>query len=269
MFWYDGKLVERDGISIAIDDPGLLYGATVFTTLRVYERSLSHPLTHWQLHCDRLRESIKAFDWQLPDWQRLRRGAEILLANDPVLRITIFADGREWIVGRSLPQDLVTRQQQGIIGWVADESFLQRSLANYKTGNYLSAWLALQKAQKLGAKEAILLDKAGNWLESSTGNLWGWKDGLWWTPVVEEKILPGIARSRLLEWLRSRQISVEENRWTPDFVANLDAIALSNSVMEIVPFNSILNASRPLSLNPTHSVLEELRSYFVTPTSEN
>ncbi|AFY78857.1 MAG: aminotransferase class IV [Hydrococcus sp. C42_A2020_068] len=264
MFWYDGELIEGDSLSIGIDDPGLLYGATVFTTLRVYDRSLDRPLTHWQLHCDRLRHSIQAFEWQSPDWRRLRQGVEILLAYYPVLRIAIFADGREWIIGQSLPVDLKERQQQGIVGWVADESLYRRSLAAYKTGNYLSAWLARQKAQKLGAKEAILLDEAGNWLETSTGNLWGWKEECWWTPALEEKLLPGIARSQLIEWLQSQNIPVKQNRWTPEFVRDLEAIAYSNSVMEIIPFSLIIHPLGKQFLNCNLLALEHLRSYFLT-----
>ena len=88
MYWYAGELIQNDTLSISIGDPGLLYGATVFTTLRVYDRSLDHPLTHWSLHCDRLHNSLKAFEWQLPDWLRLRQGAEILLQKAEELLFT-------------------------------------------------------------------------------------------------------------------------------------------------------------------------------------
>jgi 4-amino-4-deoxychorismate lyase len=264
MFWYDGKLSQDDTLPISIGDPGLLYGATVFTTLRVYGRSLDSPLTHWTLHCARLHHSIQAFDWQLPNWKRLRQGAESLLSYYPILRMTIFADGREWIVGRSLPQDLPERQRQGVVGWIADDPLFSRSLAKHKTGNYLSAWLSLQKAAKCGAKEAILLDERENWLETSTGNLWGWQEGCWWTPAIEGGILPGIARSQLLKWLQIQNIPVRQNQWTPDFVLGLEAIAYSNSAIEIVPFSAILSSQGRRFLNPAHPVLEQLRSYFIT-----
>jgi len=37
------------------------------------------------------------------------------------------------------------------------------------------------------------MDESGNWLETSTGNLWG---GGWWTPLAAE-IAPGVVRSQL------------------------------------------------------------------------
>lgn len=262
MFWYDGQLKEGNQLSLSVNDPGLLYGATVFTTLRVYQQSLWHPLTCWEAHCQRLRRSLTTFGWQLPDWERLRQGATQLHFKYPVLRMVIFADGREWIGGRFLPEDLVERQQKGVAGWVAEEALFRRSLAGYKTGNYLGAWLALQQAQKKQAKEAILIDEKGNWLETATGNLWGWQEDCWWTPPLDEGILPGIARSQLLNWLESQKIPVRERQWTPDFVRNLEVVAYSNCVMEIIPFSRLLYGRSHLISEPCHPALEQLRSYF-------
>ena len=258
MYWYEGQLIEQNQLELDITDTGLLYGATVFSTMRVYDRSLNHPLTNWQAHCDRLHDSIKAFHWQQPDWQCLKRGAEILSSHFPVLRLVVFADGREWITGRNLPTDLTERQKQGITAWVANDPLFRRDLAAYKTGNYLGAYLALQKAYKLGAKEAILIDSDGNWLETSTGNLWGWKDGFWYTPSLDGGILPGIARSRLLNSLKSKNILVQENSWTPEFVQGLKAILYGNCVVEIVPIHTIIIHSHSLHFN----FYNQLQNYF-------
>jgi 4-amino-4-deoxychorismate lyase len=185
-------LIESQTLELEIDDPGLLYGATVFTTLRVYDNSLDSRLTHWRSHCDRLKFSLQTFDWRLPDEERLRQGAQVMMAHFPVLRITIFPDGREWITGRLLPKGLREIQENGINAILAASEFV-RCLPAHKTGNYLSAWLAKANAQKLNTQEAILVDAAGNWLETSTGNLWGWRDGSWWTPAFNSR---NFARSR-------------------------------------------------------------------------
>ncbi|WP_374820605.1 aminotransferase class IV [Aerosakkonema sp. BLCC-F183] len=242
MYWYNGKLIESKTLEIGIDDAGLLYGATVFTTLRVYDRSLNSAKTNWGGHCDRIRCSLETFGWQKPDWERVRQGAETLKAHFPVLRIAIFPDGREWIVGRNLPEDLSARQESGVVAWLAEAPKFRRSLAEHKTGNYLSAWLALREAQQYGAKEAILLDSSGNWLETSTGNLWGWQDGRWWTPPLEAGILPGLMRSQLIAGLKSQNKIVEEKPWSADLVAGFEAIAYSNSVVEVVPIHKIIKS---------------------------
>jgi 4-amino-4-deoxychorismate lyase len=262
MYWYNGELIDDEQISLNVDDVGLLYGATLFTTLRIYQNSLEHPLTHWQEHLERLHSSVQALAWSCPNWQQIRRGAEKLRSFYPVLRITIFPDGREWIKGRFLPTDLEIRQQQGIIGWLVDNPAWQRSLGEHKTGNYLTAWLAGQTAQKKGAKEAILADRSGNWLETSTGNLWGWQNNCWYTPCLSPDILPGIGRASLIQWLQQKNIPMQENLWTPEFVSNLEAIAYSNSVVEIIPFNLILGTKIKLNIDKYPEIFADLQSYF-------
>ncbi|HEY9830310.1 MAG TPA: aminotransferase class IV [Stenomitos sp.] len=262
MFWYDGQLIRGSRLELAIDHPGLLYGATVFTTLRVYQQSLHHPLTHWSRHCDRLMSSLQTFGWQQPDWERLRFGAEQCTPSYPVLRITIFPDGREWITGRSLPSDLTQRQQQGITAWLANAPEYQRTLAAYKTGNYLSAWLAGQAARQQGASEAVLVDTTGRWLETSTGNLWGWQEGCWWTPPLEAGILPGVVRSQLIHWLQAQDYPVQEVPWDRERVLNFEAIAYTNSVVEVIPIHTVLASSQSLTYDAFHPALERLRSLW-------
>lgn len=241
MYWYDGRLVDSDKIELNINAIALSYGATVFTTMRVYERSLSHDLTYWQSHCDRLSTSLDAFNWKQPDWSHLEQGASALLAHFPVLRMVVFPDGKEWITGRDLPSDLIQRQTQGIIAWVAQDDLYRRELPKHKTGNYLGAYLARNKALSLNAQEAILVDCQGNWLETSTGNLWGWRDGCWYTPSLDGGILPGIKRSHLLKYLQQNNIPVKENFWTLEFVATLEAISYSNCVVDIIPIKQVLH----------------------------
>jgi 4-amino-4-deoxychorismate lyase len=258
MFWYNGQLIESNMIELSIHNPALLYGATVFTTMRVYQQSLEHPLTNWQAHCARLNYSLKKFNWPPPNWANIIAGVQILLEYFPALRITIFPDGLELIIGRNLPQDLAKNQRRGIEGWVADFD-LQRSLTAHKTGNYLGPWLALQKAQKIGANEAILVNRQGHWLETSTGNLWGYHKGIWWTPRLQEGILAGISRKIILE---RACFPIKENIWTWEFVRKLEVLAYSNCIVEIIPFKIILNSQVELNFNSFNSQLMQIKKIF-------
>jgi 4-amino-4-deoxychorismate lyase len=255
-YWYQGHPVQGNQLAVSIQEPGLLYGATVFSTLRVYD-TLDHPLTDWQGHCDRIQHSLKTFHWQSPDWQRLRQGANWMATQSPVLRITVFPNGQELITGRALPTDLLQRQQSGIIAWVAETEFA-RSLPHHKTGNYLAPWLALQTAQRYNAQEAILINADGQWLETSTGTLWGWKDEQWWTPPLAAGILPGLARSHLISKLKCQNKEVRQQPWTSDLVQQFAAIAYTNCVVELVPIHTVLWGDAKLTYDVQHSDLSNL-----------
>ncbi|MGB3199892.1 MAG: aminotransferase class IV [Nodosilinea sp.] len=266
-YWFNGQIQDGSEIALTVNDPALLYGATVFTTLRVYGSSLDHPLTDWAAHQNRLIQALGDFAWIFPNWSRVRQGLERLIEDYPVLRVTCLPDGRELVTGRSLPPDLATIQTEGIVVWIAQGDRYQRSLPNYKTGNYLGAWLALQVAQQQGAREAILVDARGQWLETSTGNLWGWANGQWHTPGLGAGLLSGIARLHILNHLKQQGQRVNQSPWPPGIVQRFEALAYSNSVVQAVPIHTVLghtvsgDRSR-LELNPQHPALEALRAAF-------
>lgn len=256
VYWYAGQWVEGETITLSIRDPALIYGASTFTTLRVAGGQLHHPASHWGLHRDRLVKSVRSLGWPEPNWDQLEAAADRLARDYAVLRVVLLSDGRDWIVGRSLPEDWQTRRDHGVTAWLAVGPTYQRAIAAQKTGNYLPSWLALNDAQRHGAAEGILLDHQGHWLETSTGNLWGYRDRgpdgpQWLTPALGS-ILPGIARESLMAALRSRGEAVEETPWTPDLVDSLDAIAYSNSVYGPVPIHTVLGPDgQPLRDRPT------------------
>lgn len=259
-YWLEGQLLAGSTITLSLSDPGFLYGATVFTTLRVYDQDLQHPWTAWRAHRERTQRSLQALQWREPDWKRIEQGAIALAQTYPVLRITLFPDGRELIMGRALPTHLTNQQQPEIIAWVADDPIYRRFLPGHKTGNYLGCWLALQAAQRQAAQEAILTDAQGHWLETSTGNLWGWAQGAWWTPPLAEGILPGVLRSRLIQGLEQQGIAVIQQPWTVAIVAQFKTLAYSNSVVAVTPIRSILQGTASVNYNPDYEKIAELNA---------
>ncbi len=239
-YWYRGKWSSTTALPITYDDPGLLYGATVFTTCRVYEKFLDHPLTLWPAHRERLANSLISLGWIFPLWEQVEQGISNVLQHSPdrpIIRVTIFPDGRELIFGRELPADLAQRQQQGVVAKVVQG--FDRSLPTHKTGNYLAPWLA--KQQVFPATEAILADVNSRWLETSTGNLWGWDGEKFYSPAIDS--LAGIARTYLVQWLQSQGRIVDEQPWDLDVIDRFVGLAYSNSVVQLVPIHTVISAT--------------------------
>jgi 4-amino-4-deoxychorismate lyase len=260
MYWYCGRSIESQTIELDINEPGLLYGATVFTTFRtdrlvgLETRLLQEVGFLLELHCDRLRSSIADLDWCQPDWERVRSGVEYLTPHFPVLRITIFPDGRELITGRDLPPNLATWQQQGVTVIIADRKFT-RSIPHHKTGNYLAPWLALKQARNNNIQEAILTNDRGDWLETTTGNLWGYRDGCWYTPPVSAGILPGIARSQIISALQRQNQKVLEIDWNVEWSKDLESIGYSNSVVHFIPIHTVITPVGTLKYPAQHPAM--------------
>ena len=80
------------------------------------------------------------------------------------------------------------------------------------------------------------MDAEGNWLETTTGNLWGLRSGVWITPPLESGILGGVMR----EWLLKNGPDRCCKPWTPELVQTLEAIAYSNCVVGLVPIQEVV-----------------------------
>jgi 4-amino-4-deoxychorismate lyase len=252
MYWYAGKQIGAQTIELNIADPGLLYGATVFTTFRTDNLSVSI----YKLHYQRLRSSITQLGWCEPDWGQLERGVKALTPEFPVLRITMFPDGRELITGRDLPPQLSTWQCEGVTVMIADCQYT-RSLPQHKTGNYLAPWLALQQARNQNIQEAILTNDRGDWLETTTGNLWGYCNGCWYTPPLSAGILPGIMRSQIIARLQQQNIQVVEREWNVEWVKDLESIGYCNSVINFIPIHTVITSVGTLEYAIQHSAIYE------------
>jgi 4-amino-4-deoxychorismate lyase len=244
MYWYNGKSFDSQTIELNIDDPGLLYGATVFTTLRTDNSNST-----LKLHYQRLRSSIIDLDWLEPKWANIDRAYAYLAPHFPVLRITIFPDGRELITGRELPPQLTNWQTEGVTVNIAHRDYI-RSIPQHKTGNYLAPWLALKQARTQNIQETILINDRGDWLETSTGNLWGYRDGCWHTPPLTAGILPGIEREEIIDRLHRQVVEIE---WAQEWVKTLESIAYSNSVIHLIPIHTVITPAGTLKYNlPEH-----------------
>lgn len=74
-------------------------------------------------------------------------------------------------------------------------------------------------AERLGDRLALLVDSDGSVLEAAWGNVWVVVAGEHRTPALDGRLLPGIARARQLDRLRSDGIVVREQRLTLDDLA--------------------------------------------------
>jgi branched-chain amino acid aminotransferase len=220
-YWWTGRLHSGNTLTLSLDDPGLIYGATVFTTLRIYHQNPQHPATALEAHLKRLELQVKALGWEA--------------SNYPVLRITLFPDGRELVTGRGLPPDLAQKQQEGVILLAVEGG---RSWPDLKTGNYLVSFQAFRKAEAQGAQEALLTQE-GTWLETSRGNLWAWDGSQYLTPP-EEGCLAGIFRQQLLSRLVHLAIPYAVVPFTPERQRSFQSVGYGNSVVELLPVRGII-----------------------------
>jgi branched-chain amino acid aminotransferase len=108
-----------------------------------------------------------------------------------------------------------------------------------KTGNYLNNVLAKIEANKLGAKDALMLSPAGYLTECTTSNIFLVQGGRVLTPSLECGILPGITRDVVIQLSKENGFPVEEGQWPPETLEKADEIFITGTLKKIMPVTQL------------------------------
>jgi para-aminobenzoate synthetase/4-amino-4-deoxychorismate lyase len=94
----------------------------------------------------------------------------------------------------------------------------------------------LDRAQAdLGEAVPLVVDEDGSVLEISRGNVFAVRDGALITPAADGRLLPGIARARVLDLAAELGIAAEQRVLSTDELAQADEIFLTGSVRGVEP----------------------------------
>jgi len=268
--WCNGQLCAESELRLPVRDGAVLYGASLFETLRCYngrpfllEQHLQR-LRRWveRLHLfARVRESM---DLSTPAIQhaipRLLE-ANGLLNGDARLRITVTAGSEEtppccFMLTERISPEQIAKWQVGIAAmrWPDPRSVTGEQPKWGHCAWYIEAQLL---ARAHGAEETIWFNGEGYVTESAISNVFVWYEDRLLTPPLEEGVLAGITRQVVLGIARQLGIECREERIPIGLLPYVQAMFLTNSVREIVPVIRLDGASLP-----THPVVERLQKAY-------
>ena len=107
-----------------------------------------------------------------------------------------------------------------------------------KTLNYLDNIMAA-RAASISADDALMLNTAGNVACSTVGNIFVLTGDMLTTPALEQGILPGIARAKIIQGAKQIGLRITESVLASAALAQADAIVLTNSLRLATPVSII------------------------------
>ena len=227
--YVSGKFVPETEARVSIFDRGFLYGDGCFETMRVYNGRIFRALEHME----RLEQGLQALGIVPPfSPEEFRAVCRVLIqrndVDDGVARLYVTPDSVVAIAHsrRFEPQEI----RAAVVTTRVDPQ-----LALHKTANRLLYVLAQRDAERAGATEAILLNRAGHVTEGNTTNVFVLKEGALHTPPVSDGLLPGITRRVVLTLAGELRLPVHERSFGPEFLTAADEVFVSNSLIEIAP----------------------------------
>ncbi len=250
IIYLNGSLVSGNTAALSPYDHGFLYGHGLFETMRSYRGKVFR----LQSHLGRLANSMSMLGWpQFASDEEFEAAIHDTLAanqlSEASVRLTVSRGvgparpdaascGKPTVMVFALPY-VPLSQECYEEGWSLATVGIRRNLSSplysIKSANYLDNLLAKTEAQQRGAREALILNTAGNIAEGTMSNIFFVIAGKLVTPDLASGILPGVTRAVVLELALQAGLLVEDRPVSPKEISEATEVFLTSSLVEIIP----------------------------------
>ena len=255
VIWFDGKFVDWRDAKVHVLTHAMHYASAVFEGERAYGGSIFKS----REHSDRLRESARLLDFEVPFTAAEidAAKAEVVTRNglkDAYVRPVAFR-GSE-MMGVSAQHNTI---HLAIAAWPWPSYFdpeqrkrgIRIDMAEYRrpdprtapsrskaAGLYMICTISKHRAERRGYADALMLDWQGRVAECTGANIFFVKDGVLHTPIAD-CFLDGLTRRTVIELARRRGIQVAERRILPEELSSFSECFITGSAAEVTPVGEI------------------------------
>lgn len=261
----NGDFVSEEEARLPLNDAGLLFGDSLFETIRVEEGHACWVSDHLDRLCrsaDRLGIGYN----RLQLLKEIERTARMLEPGPHRLRLTLTrgpleglsfpktGQGHWFIVAQRYTPFAPDVLEQGLRCCAAPNQRVNplSHLPQMKHGNYADCLYARNFALTNGFDEALFLNEAGEILEGATTNLFIAEENGLITPPLGSLVLGGVYRTLILREADRHPFQVREEPITLQRLLAADGAFLTNALSGAVPIShfgrNALNRSRHWSI---------------------
>ena len=255
-YYIDGEFVPENKAFIPVDDLAVLRGFGVCDLMRTYNGK-PYFLNE---HIKRLENSAKEIGLELP-WscddmvkivlETLKKNKTINEANIRIVItggsspdfITPHGNPRLLVLVTQIPELPVSWYEKGVKVITLP---IERDIPGAKSISYIPATMALKKAKKENAVEALYVDRHGFVRECATSNFFAFINGSLVTP--DRDVLKGITRQVVLD-ISKDLFDIELRQLPLDEVLNADEVFITGTNKGVVPVvmidDTIIGNGRP------------------------
>jgi len=246
-----GRFTTTDERVISVEDRGFQFGDAIYEVFKFLGRAPAFLSEHYRRLATGLAEIEIANPW--PEESAFRDTIRELLAR------TAFDDGIVYIqVSRGegerahfWPDQLTptavaysrrynfpdaAKKERGIRVITAPD--LRWKACNVKSVNLLANGMAKKRAQRAGADEALLLDD-GVVREGASSSFFAVSGGRVITHPLDEHVLPGVVRDRVIDLAIAARIPVDERPLRDDQLLTLDEAFMTSTTQGVMPVTQI------------------------------
>jgi D-alanine transaminase len=252
VLWFNGRFTTTDEKVLGVEDRGFQFGDSVYEVFKFTGKRPIFLLDHFR----RMQQGLQEIEIRCP-WDE----ASFAAMTRELLGRTSFADGivytqvtrgestRAHFWPESVPPTAVAysrtfkfpdaaKKELGIK--VITTRDLRWSACHVKSTNLLGNAIAKKEAQRNGAEEAILLaDDDRTVREGASSSFFAVKAGRIITHPLDEHILPGVVRDRVIGLALAAKIRVDERPLREAELFDLDEAFITSTTQGVMPVTEI------------------------------
>lgn len=248
--YINGRFAAVDKLTVPVMDRGFLFGDGCYEVIPVYFKKPFRMKEHKDRLISNLAKiGLDAFDYQEMDsvlakliadtahdfqylYLQVTRGS--YSKRDHLYPVAVKPTFFSWILSFEPPE--FDKVKEGVRVITAEDIRWDR--CDIKSISLLGNVMLRQLSHEKSAKETLLF-RNGNLTEGSTSNVFIVKSGKIYTPVADNRILPGITRAVIIELARNLGLSCEECPISLAFFNEADEIWISSSTKEVLPVSHV------------------------------
>lgn len=247
--YLDGNFFSSDVPLFLYNNRAFRYGDGFFETIRVVNKKICFVDAHMQ----RIKRAILLMGYEYPvilkDEFLSDEISKLLEKNningDARVRVTFFRkeggyytpltnDASLLIEADSLSEDGYQLNIKGLIVDIfSDYKKPKNALSSIKTANSLIHVLAGVYKIKKQLDDCIIANDTGNIIEAINSNIFAVKNGVLYTPPIEEGCVNGIMREQILRIAKQNRISVYEVELKMNTLLNSDEVFFTNAIQGV------------------------------------
>lgn len=264
---YNGVICSDEEPLSDIRNRALRYGEGLIETM-LWQNGAIRLQT---LHEQRAQESLALLGFPPIDIEAWRKSLLRTVAVNPattsgILRTQFFRDDRMGLLQYMIELQPLSDTHGAWPGTGLHISLCRQvvkspdHISRLKTTSRLNYILAAREAAQQGWNDALLLNPAGNIVESTVSNIWIIRKGTMITPPLSEGCIAGIFRSYLLEHATIAGLTVREAPLHEADLNDADELFLTNAVRGIQPVRTF--GERSYASDLTRAVFEDLSTHL-------
>ncbi len=247
--YVNGKFMPNHLAKISVNDRTFHFSDAVYEVIPVFNSQL----IFWKEHISRLKKSLKYLDIKFNVDQKILqiKCRELIEKNDMLEGIVylhisrgIATRNHAWsnflkpsLVISAISKSIFNLNQKPISIITDDDIRWKRPYI--KSTSLLPNVLLKMKAIKYGAVECLLKDINGYITEATYSNFFIIKNSKLLTTPLENNILPGVTRKKILEFASTLKMDALEKKFTEQDVYNSDGAFITNSSSFLIEVNKL------------------------------